>query len=78
MIGTVQFLSGPLPSSKNFFQAGTLLSVVYDNKVVYQTYMGRRQVPLDEKVQQAIVLVLDAVANASIDSRSPDLAGDEW
>ena len=59
-------------------QAGTLLSVVYDNKVVYQTYMGRRQVPLDEKVQQAIVLVLDAVANASIDSRSPDLAGDEW
>ena len=59
-------------------QAGTLLSVIYDNKVVYQTYMGRRQVPMDEKVQQAIVLVLDAVANASIDSRSPDLAGDEW
>ncbi len=59
-------------------QAGTLLSVIYDNRVVYQTYMGRRQVPLDEKVQQAIMLVLDAVANASIDSRSPDLAGDEW
>ena len=59
-------------------QAGTLLSVIYDNRVVYQTYMGRRQGPLDEKVQQAIVLVLDAVANASIDSRSPDLAGDEW
>ena len=59
-------------------QAGTLLSVIYDNKVVYQTYMGRRQVPMYEKVQQAIVLVLDAVANASIDSRSPDLAGDEW
>jgi curli production assembly/transport component CsgE len=59
-------------------QAGTLLSVIYDNKVVYQTYMGRRQVPMDKKVQQAIVLVLDAVANASIDSRSPDLAGDEW
>lgn len=59
-------------------QAGTLLSVIYDNKVVYQTYMGRRQVPIDEKVQQAIFLVLDAVANASIDSRSPDLAGDEW
>jgi len=59
-------------------QAGTLLSVIYDNKVVYQTYIGRRQVPIDEKVQQAIMLVLDAVANASIDSRSPDLAGDEW
>ena len=59
-------------------QAGTLLSVIYDNKVVYQAYMGRRQVPIDEKVQQAIMLVLDAVANASIDSRSPDLAGDEW
>ena len=59
-------------------QAGTLLSVIYDNKVVYQTYMGRRQVPIDEKVQQAIMLVLDAVANANIDSRSPDLAGDEW
>jgi len=37
-------------------QAGTLLSVIYDNRVVYQTYMGRRQVPLDEKVQQAIML----------------------
>jgi curli production assembly/transport component CsgE len=59
-------------------QAGTLLSVIYDNKVVYQTYMGRRQVPLDEKVQQAIVLVLDAIANANVESRSPDLAGDEW
>lgn len=59
-------------------QAGTLLSVIYDNKVVYQTYMGRRQVPIDEKVQQAIVLVLDAVANANVESRSPDLAGDEF
>ena len=59
-------------------QAGTLLSIIYDNKVVYQTYMGRRQVPMDEKVQQAIVLVLDAVANANVDSRSPDLAGDEF
>lgn len=59
-------------------QAGTLLSVIYDNKVVYQTYMGRRQVPLDEKVQQAIMLVLDAVANANVDSRSPDLAADEF
>lgn len=33
---------------------------------------------MDEKVQQAIVLVLDAVANANVDSRSPDLAGDEF
>ena len=59
-------------------QAGTLLTLLYDNKVVYSTYMGRRQVPIDQKVQQAMFIVLDAVANASIEEQSPDLAKDEW
>ena len=59
-------------------QAGTLVSVIYDNKVVYRTHMGRRQVPLDDKVQQAILSVLDAVASGSIKNKSPDLAEDEW
>lgn len=59
-------------------QAGTLLTLLYDNKVVYSTYMGRRQVPIDQKVQQAMFIVLDAVANASIEEKSPDLAKDEW
>ena len=59
-------------------QAGTLVSVIYNNKVVYRTHMGRRQVPLDEKVQQAILAVLDAVASGNIKSKSPDLAEDEW
>ena len=58
-------------------QAGTLLTLLYDNKVVYSTYMGRRQVPIDQKVQQAMFIVLDAVANASIEEQSPDLAKDE-
>ncbi|MGQ8365737.1 CsgE family curli-type amyloid fiber assembly protein [Glaciecola sp. 1036] len=59
-------------------QAGTMLSVLYDDKLVYRTYMGRRQTPMNEKVQQAIILVLDAVANSQFEQRSPDLAGDEW
>lgn len=59
-------------------QAGTKLTVIYDNKTVYQTYMGRRQVPIEQRVQQAILQVLDAVANDDTKQRSPDLAEGEW
>nr|WP_241664476.1 curli production assembly/transport protein CsgE [Ningiella ruwaisensis] len=59
-------------------QAGTLLTVSFDNKRIYQTYMGRRQTSLDERVEQAIVLILDAIAQADFNENNPDMADDEW
>lgn len=59
-------------------QAGTRLDVVFDNKIVYRTYLGRRLLPLDEKVGQAVYRLVDAVAQVDGQSSSPDLADDEW
>ncbi|MGB3724957.1 MAG: CsgE family curli-type amyloid fiber assembly protein [Glaciecola sp.] len=59
-------------------QAGTRLDVVFDNKIVYRTYLGRRLLPLDEKVGQAVYLLVDAVARSQEQSSSPDLADDEF
>ena len=59
-------------------QAGTKVSVIFDNRIVYQTYFGRRQVAIEERVQQAMYLVIDAVANAQFESSSPEFAADEW
>ena len=59
-------------------QAGTRLDVVFDNKIVYRTYLGRRLLPLDDKVGQAVYLLVDAVARSQEQSTSPDLADDEF
>jgi curli production assembly/transport component CsgE len=59
-------------------QAGTQVDVIFDNKVVYRTYFGRRLTPLEERVGQAVTVLLDAVAQQDIESNNPDLADDEW
>lgn len=59
-------------------QAGTQVDVIFDNKIVYRTYFGRRLMPLDEKVGQAVGRLLDAVTQQDIQSNNPDLADDEW
>jgi curli production assembly/transport component CsgE len=59
-------------------QAGTQVDVIFDNKIVYRTYFGRRLLPLDEKVNQAVVRLVDAVAQQNIGEEHPDLADDEW
>jgi len=59
-------------------QAGTKVDVVFDNKVVYSTYFGRRLSPMDDKVTMAVKLLLDAIAQSDVESNNPDLAGDEW
>lgn len=59
-------------------QAGTRLDVIFDNKIIYRTYLGRRLLPLDERVGQAVFLLVDAVAQSKELSSSPDLAQDEW
>lgn len=59
-------------------QAGTQIDVIFDNKIVYRTYFGRRLTPLEERVGQAVTMLLDAVAQQDIESNNPDLADDEW
>lgn len=59
-------------------QAGTQVDVIFDNKIVYRTYFGRRLTPLEQRVSQAVTLLLDAVAQQDIASNNPDLAEDEW
>jgi len=59
-------------------QAGTQVDVIFDNKTVYRTYFGRRLSPLEDRVNQAVTRLLDAVAQQDIQSNNPDLADDEW
>jgi curli production assembly/transport component CsgE len=59
-------------------QAGTQVDVIFDNKIIFRTYFGRRLQPLDQKVNQAVVLLVDAVAQADLKENNPDLAEDEW
>jgi len=59
-------------------QAGTQVDVIFDNKIVFRTYFGRRLTPLEERVGQAVTVLLDAVAQQDIESNNPDLADDEW
>ncbi|GAA6184608.1 hypothetical protein NBRC116595_18560 [Aliiglaciecola sp. NS0011-25] len=59
-------------------QAGTKLTVQFDNKTIYQTYMGRRQTPIKQRVEVAVVLLVDALSRAGTTQDNPDLADDEW
>ncbi len=59
-------------------QAGTQVDVIFDNQIVYRTYFGRRLMPLETRVAQAVNLLLDAVARSDIQTNNPDLAEDEW
>jgi curli production assembly/transport component CsgE len=59
-------------------QAGTQVDVIFDNKVIYRTYFGRRLSPIEERVSLAVNRLLDAVAQQDIQSNNPDLADDEW
>lgn len=59
-------------------QAGTQVNVIYDNKIIFRTYFGRRLMPLENKVNQAVVMLIEAVAQSDSESNNPDLAGEEW
>ncbi|GAB2694850.1 CsgE family curli-type amyloid fiber assembly protein [Aliiglaciecola aliphaticivorans] len=59
-------------------QAGTKLTVHFANQTIYQTYMGRRQTPIKQRVETAVVLLIDALSRSGISQNNPDLADDEW
>lgn len=59
-------------------QAGTKLTVKFDNQIVYQTYMGRRQTPIKKRVEQAVILLINAMSQRGIAQRNPDMAESGW
>lgn len=58
--------------------AGTRLQVKLSHKLVYQTFLGRRQSPISEKVEQAVLTTVNAINLFNQDLDNPDMAGDEW
>lgn len=59
-------------------KAGTKLSLIMNNQLVYVTYLGRRLAPLNEHVEQAVYAVIDAMARSNIATSSPDMAVNGW
>ena len=49
-----------------------------NNQLVYATYLGRRLEPLDERVEQAVYTVIDAMARSNMAASTPDMAKDGW
>lgn len=59
-------------------RAGTKLSVIMDQQVVYITHLGRRQSPIKPKVEQAIYILIEAIAQSQLRQTNPDLAENGW
>lgn len=59
-------------------RAGTRLTVHMNNQIIYVTYMGRRQSPMEERVEQAIMALLQAMARSRLDNGSEDMAANGW
>lgn len=49
-----------------------------NNQLVYATYLGRRLEPLNERVEQAVYTVIDAMARENMAVSTPDMAKDGW
>ena len=59
-------------------RAGTKLNLLLNGRVIYVTYFGRRQSPVQEKVEQAIFILIDAMAKSQYVRDSVDMAGSGW
>ena len=68
----VQIMEQVIPRS------GSRLMVKMNDKIVYVTYMGRRQQPIKERVETAMFMLIEAMAQAQFGQDNPDLANDGW
>ena len=57
-------------------RAGTRLVVKLNQQAVFVTYMGRRQSPVKEQAEQAILMLIQALASMRMDRSNPDMAED--
>jgi curli production assembly/transport component CsgE len=59
-------------------RAGTRLTVQLNSKIIYVTHMGRRQASMKQRVQQAVFILIDAMARVGNNLNNPDMANDGW
>lgn len=59
-------------------RAGTKLTLIMNNQIVYVGYLGRRLEPIDERVEHALYSVMDAMARSNLHKASPDMAKNGW
>jgi curli production assembly/transport component CsgE len=59
-------------------RSGTRLTVNLDNKNIYVTHLGRRQAPVKPRVEQAVLILIEAIAQSQLDQNNPDLATNGW
>ena len=59
-------------------RAGTKLSLLMNQNIIYVTHLGRRQSPIKERVEQAIFILIDAMARAKLSQHNPDMAESGW
>jgi curli production assembly/transport component CsgE len=57
-------------------RAGTRLSILLNGRPIYATHFGRRQSPVKDKVEQAIFILIDAMARSQYAQDSLDMVGD--
>jgi curli production assembly/transport component CsgE len=59
-------------------RAGTKLTVIMNHQVIYLTHLGRRQSPIKPRVEQAIYILIEAIAQSQVRQTNPDLAENGW
>ena len=59
-------------------RSGTKLTVNMNNQPIYVTYMGRRQEPIKGRVEQAMFILIEMMAQSQFSAHNPDLASDGW
>ncbi|WDE00848.1 curli production assembly protein CsgE [Thalassomonas actiniarum] len=59
-------------------RAGTKLTLLMNHKIIYVTHLGRRRSPIKDKVEQAIFILIDAMAKAQLSQQNPDMAESGW
>jgi len=59
-------------------RAGTKLSLIMNHQVIYVTYMGRRQTPIKPRVEEAIFIFIEAIAQSQHRQTNPDLTENGW
>jgi len=59
-------------------RAGTRLMVNMNNRTIYVTHMGRRQSSIKKRVEQAVFILINAIAQSDDNFNNPDMATDGW
>jgi len=59
-------------------RSGTRLTVTLNNQNIYVTHLGRRQSPIKDRVEQAVLILIEAMAQSQLSQSNPDLATNGW